>query len=180
MSSGAGAEQLRTATAARRQVVARLAGVATEALRESGRSPDAHLEEVRGTLEAASVDTAVGKQLLEGTLERSVQEAGGFGDMVGLQLVPDDEAETPAGRGRKGGPSKPTVTKADQGKLRRDAAAAERKARLARERADRLADQVKTSKDRLAELEAKHAEAESAALEAELEAKRAGEALRGT
>jgi hypothetical protein len=175
MSSGASADRLREATALRRQVVGRLAAAAGQVLRDAGRSPDAHLEEIRATLEAASVDADLGERLRGGTLERATQEAGGFGDVFGLQLVPEDvEASAAAGRAsRSKGPSK-----VEAGKLRRDAAAAERKARQTRERADRLADQVETSTARLEELTEKHAEAESAALQAELEAKRAQEALK--
>jgi hypothetical protein len=176
MSSGASADRLREATAARRQVVGRLADAAARALRDAGRSPDAHLEEIRATLEAASVDAELGERLREGTLERASREAGGFGDVFGLQLVPEEE-EAAAGPG-KGPRPKAATSKAETGRLRRDAAAAERKARQTRERADRLADQVQTSKARLEELTGKHAEAEAAALQAELESKRAQEALK--
>lgn len=177
MSSGASADRLREATTARRQVVARLADSAGQALRESGRTPDAHLEEIRSTLEAASVDAELGERLRAGTIERATREAGGFGDMFGLQLVPEDEAGRGAGTGKAPG-SKTAPSKVETGKLRRDVAAAERKARQARERADRLADQVRTSTARLEELTEKHAVAESAALQAELGAKRAQEALK--
>jgi hypothetical protein len=177
MSSGASADRLREATAARRQVVARLADAAAGALRDAGRSADTHLEEIRATLEAASVDAELGERLRTGTLERASRDAGGFGEVFGLQLVPEDEEGTRAGA-RKAPGSKVAPTKVETGKLRRDAAAAERKARQARERADRLADQVQTSKARLEELTEKHAGAETAALQAELESKRAQEALK--
>jgi hypothetical protein len=175
MSSGASADRLREATAARRQVVARLADAAAKALRDAGRSADTHLEEIRATLEAASVDAELGERLRAGTVERASREAGGFGDVFGLQLVPEDEEEAPvAGKGPR---SKAAPSKAETGKLRRDAAAAERKARQTRERADRLSDQVRTTTARLEELTGKHAEAETAALQAELEARRAKQAL---
>ena len=177
MSSGASADRLREATAARRQVVGRLADSAGRALRGSGRAPDAHLEEIRSTLEAASVDAELGERLRAGTIERATREAGGFGDVFGLQLVPEDKGGTGAGTGKTPG-SKVAPSKVETGKLRRDAAAAERKARQARDRADRLADQVQTSKARLEELTEKHAVAETAALQAELGSKRAQEALR--
>jgi hypothetical protein len=170
MTSGANAQRLREATATRRQVLSRLVEQAGEVLRDAGRAPESHADAIRATLEAASVDSEAAELLRSGTLERTIQEVGGFGDVFGLQAVPD--AEGPAekqGRAASG----PTSSKADADRLRRDAVAAERKARRARETADRLAEQVRATRERLEDLTAKQAAAESAALEAELEAKRA-------
>ena len=93
--SGRDPQALRDATTTRRELVARLTEMAVEVLRDAGRSPDAHVEDIRGTLEAASVDEAVAERLRAGTLDRTVQPSAGFGDMAGLQLVSrsDDEPE---------------------------------------------------------------------------------------
>ena len=64
-----------------------LARTAADILREADRSPDPHRDEVAATLEAASVDETVGEQLRTGTLERTVSNAVGFGEVGGLHLV---------------------------------------------------------------------------------------------
>lgn len=174
MSSGTSADRLREAAAARRQVLGRLVSEASEVLRQAGRSPSTHLDEIRATLEAASVEARASEQLRAGTLERAIQETGGFGEAFGMQLVPERGQASPAAVAKEKGQS----SKAESGRLRRDAAAAARKARQTRELADRLAGQIQGMEERLGELTAKHAAAESTALEAELESKRAGEALR--
>ena len=83
--------------AIRRSSVRRRPGAATwsrscrswlpDALRDADRSPDPHLEDIRGTLEAASVDEEIGERLRTGTLERTSRPSAGFGDISGLQLV---------------------------------------------------------------------------------------------
>jgi len=175
LSSGASAERLREATATRRRIVTRLVREASDALREQGRSPDHHVDDIRSTLEAASVDAEAGARLRAGTLYRAIQEAGGFGDAFGLELVPDAGKTSPK-RGHERAGAHPSEF--NLGRLRRDAASAVRKARQARETADRLAGQLDSMNARLAELATKHAGAESAALQAELEAARAAETLR--
>jgi hypothetical protein len=173
MSSQANADRLRDATAARRNVLGRLARAAIEALRETGRSPSAHEEEIRGTLEAASVDPEASERLRAGTLERAIQGSGGFGDMFALRLVPEGDRASLGVAAKEA-----SVSTAESGRRRRDAAAADRKAKRARETADRLAGQIQEMEARLEELAAKHAAAESSALEAETKSKRAGDALR--
>jgi hypothetical protein len=176
LSSGANADRLREATAARRQIVSRLARAASDILREAGRSPDQHIDDIRTTLEAASVDEEAGARLRAGTLDRAIHEAGGFGDGFGLQLVPDLGERPSQKRGRERNGTHPSEL--DIARLRRDAASAARKARQSRETADQLAGQLDSMNARLTDLMGKHAEAESAALQAELESTRAAEALR--
>ena len=96
--SGRDPQKLREATAKRRDLVAELSQTAADALRDAGRSPDTHLEDIRGTLEAASVDEEIGERLRTGTLERTSRPAAGFGDIAGLQLVSrrDDAPEVAA------------------------------------------------------------------------------------
>ena len=85
--SGRYPEALRDATTRRRELVARLTQTAAGVLREAGRSPDPHLEDIRGTLDAASVDEDVAERLRTGTLDRTIQPTAGFGEMSGLHLV---------------------------------------------------------------------------------------------
>lgn len=75
--SGRDPRSLRDATTRRRELVARLSRAAAGVLRDVGRSPDQHLEDIRGTL------------------DRTVRRSAGFGDLAGLQLVSrrDDEPE---------------------------------------------------------------------------------------
>ena len=54
-------------------------------LREAERSPDAHLEDLQGMLEAASVEPEAGERLRTGTIERTVRPSSGFGP--GLAVV---------------------------------------------------------------------------------------------
>ena len=85
--SGRDPQALHDASAARRELVATLTELAADVLRAAGRSPDPHLEDIRGTLEVASVDEDVAERLRTGTLDRTVQPSAGFGEMSGLQLV---------------------------------------------------------------------------------------------
>ena len=174
LSSSRHADRLREATTARREVVSRLTRLADGFLREAGRSTASHLDDVRATLEAASVDPDAAERLRAGTLDRPVRESAGLGDVLGLRSVPDEEpspAETSAVRAEE-----PARVELDR--LRRDRDAASRDARRAREAADRLTDRVSAMEARLSELRDKREAAEATARGAELESKRADDALR--
>jgi hypothetical protein len=82
---GGSPAELHDATARRRMLVAELTKGAAAVLREAGRSPDAHLEDLQGMLEAASVEPAAGERLRTGTIERTVRPSSGFGP--GLAVV---------------------------------------------------------------------------------------------
>jgi hypothetical protein len=173
LSSERHAERLREATASRRRIVDRLAAQVADVLVEAGHSATSHEGDIKTTLEAASVDPNAGDRLQTGTLDRPLTDAVGFGDLFGLRSVPEgSEPDSGADDGRK------TASKTELGRLRRDRDAAARKAQQAREAASRLADQVGAMQARLEEILEKHAAAEARALEAELEAKRADDALR--
>jgi hypothetical protein len=105
--SARGADALREATATRRSIVTRLARTAADILREADRSPDTHRDEVAATLEAASVDETVGEQLRTGTLERTVSNAVGFGEVGGLHLVATLEQDEPPEQARARGRGRP-------------------------------------------------------------------------
>ena len=96
--SGRDPKALREATARRRDLVAELSQTAADALRDAGRSPDPHLEDIRGTLEAASVDEEIGERLRTGTIERTSRPSAGFGDIAGCSWCPG--ATTPPMRPR--------------------------------------------------------------------------------
>jgi hypothetical protein len=190
LSSKRGAtERLREATAARRTSVARLASVAVEALARTGRGADAHTEAIVHGLEAASVDPAAGESLIRGTFERPPAAPAGFGNVFGLSSVDGeggDETERPtvaeparprrtkAGAGRS---TELTELRAEVARLRRDRDAAVRRARKSRSTADGFAHELEGMRRRLDVVERKHADASSAAGEAELEAARAERAL---
>ena len=186
LSSTKHASRLRESTTARRAAVAGLLETAREALREAGRSPDPHLEDISVSLEAASVNEDAAARLRSGTFERPTREASTFGDVFGLHAVPDLEPEsqepaTPRTSKRRTAPSaedRPARTdlQAEANRLRRDRAAAERTARRTRETAERLAAEADAMRARLAVVERKGDEAEQAARAAERAAAAAIEA----
>lgn len=191
VSSTKHAGRLRVATTARRAAVATLVTVAADALREAGRSPDPHLEDVAASLEAASVSEEAADLLRTGTFERPMRDPGGFGDVFGLQAVPDLPEEAPATTGRTRGGRQPrrvqrdadasrtpdrAALQAEANRLRRDRQAAERRAGRARETADRLEAEAAAIRARLDVVEAKGRDAERAARAAEREAGAAIEA----
>ena len=187
--SGRDPQKLREATAKRRDLVAELSQTAADALRDAGRSPDPHLEDIRGTLEAASVDEEIGDRLRTGTLERTSRPAAGFGEIAGLQLVSrrDDVATTTSKTtARRGGASAGPVTddaerarelEAEIRRLRRDRDATQRRSTAAEETRARMAEQVASMQARLDAARAKLAEAESSASELRMSAKRAAKAF---
>ena len=183
--SGRDPQALRDATAVRRALVAKLSDIAAGLLCEAGRAPDPHLEDIRGTLEAASVDEDVAERLRTGTLDRTVLPSAGFGDLPGLQLVSrrdePEEAEPEPGRGssraRSAGDDRMRELEAEVRRLRRDRDAAERKAAAAEGSRDRLAEQVRSMRTRLDASTAKLRAAESSATELRMNAKRAARAF---
>ena len=128
--SGRDPQALREATAKRRDLVAELSQTAADALRDAGRSPDPHLEDIRGTLEAASVDEEIGERLRTGTIERTSRPSAGFGDIAGLQLVsrrddaPDATAPSKARRGAGSAAASRTTPSGRASSRRRSAASA--------------------------------------------------------
>ncbi|MGZ5129187.1 MAG: hypothetical protein ACXWDR_06565 [Actinomycetota bacterium] len=194
VSSTKHARRLRDATTARRAAVATLVDAAAGALREAGRSPDPHLEDVSASLEAASVNEEAAHLLRTGTFERPMRDPGGFGDVFGLQAVPDlpDEPHAPSERARDARDARDTrrtvrdrhpsrspdraALRADADRLRRDRQAAARRAGTARETADRLAAEAGAMQARLDVVEAKGRDAERAARAAERAARAAIEA----
>lgn len=186
--SGRDPKSLREATARRRDLVADLSQTAADVLRDAGRSPDPHLEDIRGTLEAASVDEEVGARLRTGTIERTSRPSAGFGDIAGLQLVsrrddaPDATAPSKTRRGARSGAvtddaERASELEAEIRRLRRDRDAADRKSAGAEEARARMAEQVASMTSRLEVARAKLREAESSASELQMIAKRAAKAL---
>lgn len=179
LSSTKHAGRLREATTARRAAIARLLGTASDVLRNAGRSPDPHAEDIAATLEAASVDDEAASLLRSGTFERPMRDPGGFGDVFGLHAVPDldpePEAEEPPTRRaptRRAATPRPAHAdlQAEANRLRRDRQAAERTARKTRETADRLGAEADAMLARLDVVEAKGRDAERAAEAAEHDA----------
>ncbi|MGZ6545414.1 MAG: hypothetical protein ACXVEI_08895 [Actinomycetota bacterium] len=182
--SGRDPQALRDATTTRRELIVRLTEMAAEVLRDADRSPDVHLEGIRGTLEAASVDETVADRLRAGTLDRTVQPSAGFGDLTGLQLVSrrDDEPEAvrkPAAPRSRGGDDEDRARQleAEVRRLRRDRDAAERKAAAAEDARARLAEQVASMQARLDVAREKLRMAESSATEQRMNAKRVAKAF---
>ena len=183
-SSKGGAERLRTATVARRAAVARLVESASGVLTDAGRSADNQVGAMTSALEVASFEAEPGRELATGTMQRVPDAPGGFGEVFGLTAVPDDgeeEAATTASSKAKGkakarakssAPDRREL-QADVARLRRDRDAAERIVRKARQTADGFARELEGMRERLAKVEAKHADAAAKASAGELDLKRA-------
>jgi hypothetical protein len=182
--SGRDPRALRQAATRRRDAIARLSLIAAGVLRDAGRSPDPHLEDIRGTLEAASVDQAVAGRLRTGTLDRTVRPPSGFGDVAGLQLVSrrDEPEEAEAAQPSRStraheGADRERALEAEVRRLRRDRDAAEGKAAAAESARSRLAEQVRSMESRLNDVRAKLRNAESSASKLRMQAKRATKAF---
>lgn len=169
-SAAAGADRLRSATAARRVAITRLTGVAIDLLEEAGRG--ARPEDVASALEAASVEEETGERLAAGTLERLPEPVSGFGDVFGLTAITGGaQGEDPPAQSSPGPADDDRgEAEAEVARLRRDRDAAVRRARKAREVAERLVSRVEGMRERLAAAEAVHTEADANARDAELEA----------
>lgn len=146
-------KDLRTATAERRRLIDQLVRSATAILKDAGHgdSPST-LQGVAHSLEAMATDADALDQIRRGVLEKELPAPAGFGELAGLQLVPQGKEE-PSPKGRRRAPPK-----VDQ---------------KARERVDRLttqADEAEAEARTLAEVAAK---AERAAMRSRNEAQRA-------
>lgn len=163
--AGSSSAALVEAGAERRAAVGRLTTAAVAILDEGGHRGAAQSDAVALALEAAAVDPDLGAELAGGTLEKLPTAGGdmGFGGVPAMTALTGG-----AGAAAAGGPSR-----AEAARLRRERDTARAAAQRRRAAADRLAHQLTEQRDALERLTAQHAEAESAALEAELEAERA-------
>jgi hypothetical protein len=184
--SGGDPQALRDGATRRRDLVARLTQTAAGVLRDAGRSPDPHLEDIRGTLEVASVDEDVAERLRAGTLDRTIQPTAGFGEMSDLHLVSrrDDEPEEAKSKRRSAGSDtgddredRRRGLETEVRRLRRDRETAEGKAAAAESARSRLAEQVASMQTRLESVREKLRNAESLATELRMNAKRAAKAF---
>jgi hypothetical protein len=154
------AEAIRTgkagAEAAFREALDRLTAAARRLLEAEGRSADATLQQVAGTLRAAAASEP--DLLTAGTLTQPV-EASGFGAMAGAALPPPARGKA-AKAAREPAVDRRAVERArkalaaarDEARsLERDASAAERAARKARQAADAARARVAEAEQRLAD-----------------------------
>lgn len=180
MSSRAHADRLREATTNRRAAVARLTEQAAAALRDAGRSPDTHLEDIAATLEAASVDPEAAGRLRAGTLDRALSPASaGFGDVAALHAVPDEPGSAPTSSKQTGRHDEAAGRdrRAELTRLQRDRDVADRRAAKLREDADRIRDRIPGMQTRLDAEREKLSAAEAAVRGAAADAKRAAAAV---
>ena len=177
LSSPKGADRLREATAARRRVVGELTRAAGEALAAAGIAPAAHSEEIRATLEHASIDDEVGHRLRTGTLERPSHGAAGVVEGFALQLVGEPTVEDGGEASAETAATSERASARELAARRREAERAAQTATRARATADRLAAEAEKARARLDDVAERHAAAERDALEAELRARRAADAV---
>ena len=167
--AGSSSSALVEAGSERRAAVGRLAGATVAILDAGGHRGAAQADAIAVALEAASVDADVGAELSAGTLEKLPTSTSdmGFGGAAAMTALTGggDAAAEPSGPSR-----------AEASRLRRERDAARTNAGRRRATADRLAKQIAEQELALDRLRAEHAEAESAALEAETDAERAARA----
>ncbi len=198
LSTGGRAARLREAVAARRSAVVKLSNVAANILRQADRAAGAHVDDVAAALEVAAVDDEAGERLRTGTFERPPAGATGFGDLVGLRSIPggggsDDEDDgTAAGtardepRDRQGTPRSRSPldraererSRAEMRRLEHERDATRRRAKRAREALARATERVASAEAELGRARERLADAEATARAAELDERRADEALR--
>jgi len=160
--SGGDADQLRQSSEERRRLVT---GLTRRAGRALGQEPTpAVIEEIAATFEAASADEDAARQVLEGRLSKPFARPAGFGDVVGLKVVPGGASEEP--------PGPPADDGAERTSREREVRAAERRERQLRERAERLRAEVAGMEDRMAERREKLRAAEAEARGATVDLKR--------
>lgn len=165
--SGKGASGLRQASERRRKALQSATEAAEALLEAADRSSGAHVESIRTTFEAASLDRDGATQVQEGRLAKELDAPSGFGDVAGLTLVPspeepggkaapkraDQDARRRARAKREAEEAKARVTelKREAQKAEREAERAEREAERARAEAVRLrkvAQQARQKADR--------------------------------
>lgn len=146
-------KDLRTATAERRRLIDQLVRSATAILKDAGHgdSPST-LQGVAYSLEAIATDADALDQIRRGVLEKELPAPAGFGELAGLQLVPQGKEE-PSPKVRRRVPPK-----VDQ---------------RARERVDRLTTQADEAEAEARTLREAAAKAERAAIRSRSEAQRA-------
>jgi hypothetical protein len=152
-----GAEGLRQSSAERTRLVSELTRRAAGAL--GPEPPAAVTEEIAATLEAASTDDEAASLVLEARLSKPLPQPAGFGEILGLKVVPGSGAKEPPSNGG-------TTRAARKPALR----AAERREQQARDRVERLKAEVAHLKKRVGEREdqLRAAQAEARAATAEL------------
>ena len=144
--SGKSGPDLRQASERRRTALRAVMQAAEALLQEAGRSSPAHVDAIRSTFEAASLDRDAAARVREGRLVKELDAPAGFGDVAGLTLVP----------GLEGAPQKTASKRTELEAQRRGEAkrrAQEAKARAAAlkreaDRAEREAVKAETAAER--------------------------------
>jgi hypothetical protein len=156
------------AGSARRAAVGRLATATVAILDEDGHRGATQADAIALALESASVDADIGAELSAGTLEKlpAAPTDMGFGGVPAMTALTGGGAAS----------AEPGRSRAERSRLGRERDAARTNAGRRRASADRLAKQISEQEAALERLRAEHAEAESAALEAETAAERAARA----
>ena len=135
--SGSGRGDLLDASQRRRAVVAALLDEATKVFREGGRNPDPHVDAIRSTLEAASVDEATGDLVRSGRLTKEAEPPSGLGDVSPFEVLAGGGAAPAKGQGPgdEGSPEESPVGRRLRERMEARAARAESAVAAARETA---------------------------------------------
>ena len=151
---------LRAAAAERRTLLEQLLKVATGVLEQSGRTAEPHRDAIAASFEAASVDAEAAAAVRAGTLGHELAAPSGFGDVGGLELVPEmPPAPEPEPEPRRGRPARSSRRGRELEAFRRqiedlrrqarESASAAAEARQAADRAGEEADAADNESDRL-------------------------------
>jgi hypothetical protein len=144
--SGKSGGDLREASERRRRALQAVIKASEALLDDAGRSSAPHLEAIRTTFEAASLDREAGAQVQGRRLAKELDAPAGFGDVAGLTLVRGTEGRDSKGAAKRAEQDARRRAKekreAEQAKariteLRREAERAEREAAKAEREADR-------------------------------------------
>jgi hypothetical protein len=177
---GGSPAQLHDAAARRRTLVAELTKRTAGILRDGGRSPDAHLEDLQGMLEAASVEPEAGERLRTGTIEKTVRPSSGFGPELAVvdaggaaaAAQPDDAPMAGATKAERAAALDAEIATLTETAKEQERTAA--KAERARERASAAVD---ASRQRLEAAKASLQQADAELSAAELASRRSHRAL---
>ncbi len=144
--SGKGGADLREAGERRRSALREIVQAAEGAMEEADRASAPHVDAIRTTFEAASLDLEAARKVREGRLVKELDAPAGFGDVMGLTLVEGtkgkdakaaDKGAAQEARRRAKERREAAEAKARIAELRREAERAEREAAKAEREADR-------------------------------------------
>jgi hypothetical protein len=178
-----GADELRAAARDRRALVDELAERASWILETSGAQGAAHLDAVRSTLEAASLDDDAARRVRAGRLDRELRAPSGFGAAEAFDLPSASRSPAPTSAPRAArGTAREQSTREKRERARREVESRRAAARDAQRAVQHAEKAEEAARRRVRDLDAKLADARTelqAASAASARARREQEAASG-